>query len=199
MQDKCQSNGSAQLSIWCIQWFLGTYLEILGVPSKGNCLLYLSVLIVLYQYRVSWFACSHWKECKASSRSRTIKGRAVPAVNSALPEQECKTRESATVQWLQLVLGTQPCSGRSLCQSQRVESSGMNTPAEGQDTAYQLITAAAAGNQELKPGSCCPSEIPPAPGSWPHSTFVLCCVLNAESVHVLQAADLCSRQYQTPN
>lgn len=71
--------------------FLACIWKCWGFLQKASYILYVSVLA-----RVSWFACRSWKECKASSTSRTIKGKDVAAVNSALPEQECKTRENAS-------------------------------------------------------------------------------------------------------
>lgn len=116
-----------------------------------------------------------------------------------MPEQESKTGENATVQWLQLVLSSQPYSGRSLCslcQSQCMEPTLRYEHAFKGARQHLLVDHWGSWRRvgvttwKLLPfsDSICP---------WFLTPCNLCGMLNAESVHVLQADDPCSSESET--
>lgn len=116
-----------------------------------------------------------------------------------MPEQESKTGENATVQWLQLVLSSQPYSGRSLCslcQSQCMEPTLRYEHAFKGARHHLLVDHWGSWRRvgvttwKLLPfsDSICP---------WFLTPCNLCGMLNAESVHVLQADDPCSSESET--
>lgn len=116
-----------------------------------------------------------------------------------MPEQKSKTGENATVQWLQLVLSSQPYSGRSLCslcQSQCMEPT-LRYERAFKGARHCLLVdhwgswwRVGVTTWKLLPfsDSICP---------WFLTPCNLCGMLNAESVHVLQADDPCSRESET--